>query len=220
MASTTDSTLISKLESSESTGIYSLFSEYLNPFFELILPKNSNKSTISKEHKSFIRSLAKNFLSFLNRVLSILPKRLSEPSKFGGERYDQLAQEFFDVYGLCLDCLDVVSSQLACKPYSVHAQRVRMVHCFVAWGRYKDAEAECFRVLDSLKGIDVIAKSVKSQRWLLPDVEKWGGDKDFALLIVEIVVTLVKCTSLGQRKDSGDYRRVLSLLKEANPWVR
>lgn len=95
-----------------------------------------------------------------------------------------------------------------------------MVHCFVAWGRYKDAEAECFRVLDSLKGIDVIAKSVKSQRWLLPDVEKWGGDKDFALLIVEIVVTLVKCTSLGQRKDSGDYRRVLSLLKEADPWVR
>ncbi|KAJ7968102.1 separase [Quillaja saponaria] len=218
MATATETSLISKLEASNSKGIYCLYSDYLRPFTDLSNPKKPKKSTKPHEDQSSIRSLAKKFLSFLNRTLSILPKRLPEVSKSGGD--EDLALELFEIYKLCLDCLDMVSSQLACKPYSVDVQRVRMVHCLEAWGRYKDAEVEGLRVLERLRAISFSSKSVKNVGKFVPDVDKGGGDKEFAFLVVEIVATLVKCTALGQSQEGGDYDRVLILLEEVRPWFR
>jgi separase len=213
MASAAESSLISKLEFSESAGIYHLLSDYLHPFSDL---RNPNKPKRSNDN-SLIRPLAKKFLPFLNRTLSILPKRLSDPQKLN----DQFAHELFDIYRLCLDCLETVSSQLSCKPYSVQVQRVRMVHCMEAWGWYGDAEAEGFRVLESFKGIDCgVKKSLKSEGKHVPDVENGGDDKEFGSLVVEVVVTLVKCVAVGQSKDGGVYGRVLSLVEEVHPWFR
>lgn len=96
-----------------------------------------------------------------------------------------------------------------------------MVHCMVACGRYGDAEDEGFRVLESFKGINFgVKKSAKSAGKFVPDVEGGGSDKEFAFLVVELVVTLVKCAAMGQIKDDEVYRRVLVLTEEVRPWFR
>ena len=215
-----EDSLISKLESSDSRGLLSLFSDFLQPFSDLTNLKKTKRSTKPKDDpKTLARSLAKKFLPFLNRALGILPKRLSDSSKLGGG--EQLAFEFFEIYRLCLDCLGSVSSQLLCKPYSVHVQRIRMVHCLEAWGRWKDAEAGCFWVLERFREIDFGAKAVKSERnCLLPNAEKAGDDKEFGCLVVEVAVTLVKCVSMSQGKDGDDYRTVIRLVEELRPWFR
>ncbi|KAI6704259.1 hypothetical protein NL676_013395 [Syzygium grande] len=99
-----------------------------------------------QQQQSSIRSLAKQYLSFLNRSLSLLPKLLLAP------RPDQ--SRLFESYGLCLDCLESLYSQLARKPYSVHVQRLRYVHCFESCGLYADAASDGFRLLESLRGFD------------------------------------------------------------------
>ncbi|KAL5564053.1 hypothetical protein UlMin_033800 [Ulmus minor] len=208
-----ETSLLSKLESSDCRGTFSLFSDHLRPLSDLISPKKNKKSAAkSKEADHLLRSLAKTFISFINGALSILPKRLDEPSKLNSDQ--QLALELFNSYRLCLDCLDLVSSQLACKPYSVHFQRMRMVYCLEAWSRFDEAETECLNVLEAINS------SAKSIRKFLPDVDKGSAGNGLGLLVVEIVVKLVKCASMGQRKDGDYYRRVIGLVEEAGPWFR
>ena len=92
-----------------------------------------------------------------------------------------------------------------------------------AVGKYGDAEAEGFRVLESFRGMDFgvkVKKLAKSAGKFLPIVEKCGGDKEFALLIVEVVATLVKCAAMGQSKDGEVYRRAIGLVEEVRPWFR
>lgn len=223
MASTTEASLLSKLETSDSQGIFSVFSQYLRPFSDLNNPKKAKRATAKSkaaDHQSTVRSLAKTFLPFINRALSVLPKRLADPSKLGGEQSAAAAEELFDVYRLCLDCLGSLASQLSCKPYSVHVQKVRMLHCLEAWGRCKEAEAEGFGILGELKAIDAGGKLVKCEGRFLPDLEKWRGDKEFVFLVVEIAVTVVKCVSMSRSKDGGDYRKLLRLVEEIRPWFR
>ncbi|KAI9087156.1 hypothetical protein K1719_030791 [Acacia pycnantha] len=218
MASASESSLISKLESSDCVGISPLFSDYLHPFEDLRKPKGTKKSAKANEDQSLVRSLAKKYLSFLNRCLSILPKRLLELSKSGGG--GDLAHELFEVYQLCLDCLDSVASQLACKPYSVELMRLRMMHCLEACGRYEESETEGFRILERIRFTGYASKSVRMKNKLLPEVDKGCEDKDFCVLVVETTVTLVKCAAMGRSQDGGYYMRVLDLVEEARPWLR
>ncbi|KAF8019982.1 hypothetical protein BT93_G0618 [Corymbia citriodora subsp. variegata] len=216
------SALLSKLEASLTSDspedIHSLFSDHLRPFSDLLAAKPKKPSKHSgcgghQQQQSVVRSLAKQYLSFLNRSLSLLPKLLSAP------RPDQ--SRLFETYGLCLDCLDSLSSQLACKPYSVHVQRLRYVHCFESCGLYADAVGEGFRVLESLRGLDFGGGSgrAKVKGGLLPPlVKKASEDREFAVLVVELVVTIVKCVAMGQSKDAGDYSKVLGLVDEVQPW--
>lgn len=96
-----------------------------------------------------------------------------------------------------------------------------MVHCLDAWGRWKEAEVECWGVLESLKGVNFGSKSAKLERSLLPGVGKGNADKELGVLIVEIVVTLVKCAAMDRSKCScEEYRTVLRLVEEARPWFR
>ncbi|KAF3975524.1 hypothetical protein CMV_001236 [Castanea mollissima] len=210
MSSATESSLLSKLESSSPSTtetLFPLFSNYLHPFSDLT------------NHQ--IRPLAKQFLPFLNRALSLLPKRLSSSDPHSSN--DRFALDLLNIYQLCLTCLDSLSSQLSCKPYSVHVQRVRLLHCMEGLGRYRDAEAEGFRVLESFRGMDFgvkVKKSANSAGKFVPDVAKSGGDKEFALLVVEVVATMVKCAAMGRRKDEEVYRRVIDLVEEVRPWFR
>ncbi|KAM1120304.1 hypothetical protein ACFX14_044502 [Malus domestica] len=129
-------------------------------------PPKNQKSTKSQTHQT-LRSLAKKFLPFLNRALSLLPKRLADPSKLD----DEVALELSDIYRLCLYCLTAVSPVLSASPCSFHSQRVKMVSCLVACGRYEDAESEGFRILESLKAIEFESKKlVKWDRRFVPDV--------------------------------------------------
>ncbi|XP_052179939.1 separase isoform X3 [Diospyros lotus] len=214
-----DADLIAKLESSDLRHILQLFSDHLRPFYDLLSVTAPRKPQKSKKPPTAVRSLAKRFVPFLNRALSVIPKRLSANPKLDEESGLQL----FGAYKLCLNCLECVSSQLSCKPYSVDIQRVRLVHCFEAWGRYRDAETEGFSILESLRGIEIGgkgAKTVKKNSRYLPDSGKENVDNDFSFLVVELVVTLVKCVSSYQSKNEGDYRRVLVLVDEVTPWLR
>ncbi|KAI7988715.1 Separase [Camellia lanceoleosa] len=119
MDSDAESSLISKLQSSDLHHFHHLFFDYLRPFTDLTTttkPKRSKKpsNATAKDHQSFLRSLSKKFLSFLNRSLSLIPKCLSETPKLD----PQFALQLFTTYKLCLNCLQLISSQLSCKPYS------------------------------------------------------------------------------------------------------
>lgn len=219
MAADTESSLISTLESSDSGGIFPLFSDYLKPFLDLRKPKGTKKSAKANEDQTLVRSLAKKFVPFLNRCFSILPKRLSELSNSGGGGGD-LALELFEVYKLCLDCLEAVSSQLACKPHSIELMRVRMIHSMEACGRYEDAETVSLGILERIRFTGYASKSVKMKNKFLPDVNKGGDDKDFSLLVVENVSTLLKCVAMGRSQEAVHFRRVLDLMEEVRPWFR
>ncbi|KAF7803655.1 separase isoform X2 [Senna tora] len=219
MASTTEPSLISNLESSDCRGIFPLFSEYLKPFQDLRKSKGTKKSAKANDDQTLIRSLAKKFLPFLNRCLSILPKRLSEVAESGGGGKD-VDLELFEVYRLCLDCLNVVASQLACKPYSVELMRVRMMRCLEACGRYEDAEIEGLGILERIRLTGYASKSVKMKNKFLPQVDKGGGDQDFCLLVVENVVMLVKCAAMGRSQEGVHFSRVLDLVEEVRSWFR
>ncbi|XP_061337166.1 separase [Gastrolobium bilobum] len=208
MASPTESSsLISKLQSSDSTGIYALVYDYLRPFADLNPTKKTNND------QTLIRSLAKRFLPFLSTSFSILPKRVLEVSKSNNA---VLVDELFKIYRLCLDCLDTVVSQLDCKPFMVEFQRVQLMHCFESCGRVEDAEAEGFGILQKLGTV-----KRKGKGKILPETDKGSvDDKNLCSLVVEIVVNLVKCAATGLGKEDGHFRRVLHLVDEVRPWLR
>lgn len=206
------SSLLSKLESSpDLENIHTLISNHLLPFTSTLTKKSPK---LTKTLTDNTRALAKQFLPFLNRSLSLLPKRLLAQSpkldpKFVGE--------LFDTYILCLNCLDSLSSQLSGKPYSVHLQRVRLVHCYLFWERYCDADSEGVSLLGSLCKIG----GGGNRNEYVPDLKGENGkDHEFAWLVVEIVVSLVKCVAMSQSKVESDYRRLLVMINEITPWFR
>ncbi|XP_040366322.1 separase isoform X3 [Rosa chinensis] len=209
-ATETSETLLSKLESADSAAIHRLISDYLNPFADL------HKKKTSTDHQTLQRSLAKKFTPFLNRALAILPKRLADPSKLDAK----FAPELFDIYRLCLDSMDAVSSQFSGKPYKFHIQRIRLVYAFEAWGRHQDAEFEALRVLKSFKAIELGTKPVNLDRRFVPGVEQGGCDKEFGALLGEVVWMLAKCASLIQSKEAEVYERLLCMVEELGPWFR
>ena len=140
-ASPSKSSLISKLQSSDSPGIHTLVSDDLRPLSDLKPTKKSNPD------QTLIRSLAKRFLSFLKASLSILPKWFPEVSKSNNVVY---LLELLRVYKLCLYCLDAVASQLASKPFSIEFQRLRLIHCLESCGLFDEAQLEGLGVLEKL----------------------------------------------------------------------
>ncbi|XP_071716106.1 separase [Rutidosis leptorrhynchoides] len=214
----TESSLLSKLEpSADLSSIHHLFSSYLQPFSPIIQnPKKRSKSTkIDAETTTTIRSLAKQFLSFITRSLTLIPKRLNETPKLDPEH----ALELFETYALCISCLEAVSSQLSCKPYHVQIQRVRLIHCYEYWGRYNDAQNEGLSVLEFIGNMSG-KRNGKIVERVVPELGKENGDKDVALLVFEVVVSLVKCAANARSKKEEDYRRVLTMVDEIEPWLR
>ncbi|KAL2324767.1 hypothetical protein Fmac_023825 [Flemingia macrophylla] len=206
MASPSESSLITKLHSSDTGGIHALVSDYLRPLADL---KPSKKPTAHDQ--TLIRSLAKRFLSFLNASLSILPKRLPELSKSTDAVVS--LHELLLVYRLCLRCLDAVSSQLASRPFSVEFQRLRFAHCLESCALLHEAEAEAFAVLEKLR-------SPKRKDKLLPQIDKGDRDsEDLCRLVVEIVACLVRCAAAGLAKEDDHFRKVLQLVDEVTPWL-
>ncbi|CAH9139462.1 unnamed protein product [Cuscuta epithymum] len=197
---------------------YEGFNQYLYEFSSIAEARNSSKST---ENFSAIRALTKRFLPFLNKALSLLPKRLSETSKISEES----ALNLLKIYRLCLCRLDLVSSQLDAKPYSVQIQKLRFIRCLEAWKMYEEAEREAFLVLDNLRG-DCHFKgtgsksSVSERRALLPPLNGANVDQEYAWMVLDVAITFVRCALMKQSKDTTDYNRILNLVNEASPWFK
>ncbi|KAG4946681.1 hypothetical protein JHK87_042688 [Glycine soja] len=194
-ASPSESSLISKLQSSDSPGIHALVSDYLHPLSDLKPTKKSNPD------QTLIRSLAKCFLSFLNASLSILPKWFLEVSKSNNV---VSLLELLRVYKICLDCLDVVASQLGSKPFFVEFQRLRLIHCLESCGLFDEAQ---------LEGLGVLEKPPPA-KWkgkLLPEIDKGSGEgKELCSLFVDIVVSLLRCAAVGLAKEDAHFRKVMT----------
>ncbi|KAK6156938.1 hypothetical protein DH2020_011186 [Rehmannia glutinosa] len=226
----TESTILSKLQLSiDLSGIHRLVTAQLHPFTPLFKPSTTTTTTTRKPVKSAkskppdnppsTRHLAKQFLSFIHKSISLIPKRLSESPKISQDS----AMELFDSYRLCLDCLDLIAPELAGKPHSVKVQRIRYIHCLEQWELYKEAEAEGFAVLESLSEIvrgGLKGKLRKSKARLVPELNQENVDQEVAAVILEIVVTLVKCASKRRSKVDADYWRVISLVNESEPWFK
>ncbi|RID78478.1 hypothetical protein BRARA_A01307 [Brassica rapa] len=201
MTSSDDVRLLSLIESSHAGDVFASVSDYLRLFSTL-------QSTSRKGDPALnLRSLGKQFLPFLNKSISILPKRLSNPD----EEYRDSARDLFRAYELCLDCLESFSAQLACKPHTVQLQRLRMVYCLDAWGFHESVSTQAFKVLEKLRG-----SGVKSR--LLPEVK--DGEAELAMVVVEAVTAIFKAVAMSQQRDDKMYRKVVLLLGEVRAWFR
>ncbi|KAI3912246.1 hypothetical protein MKW98_012057 [Papaver atlanticum] len=236
-SSTTEQTLITRLETSDYKNLYQSVLDYLLPFSDFIsLDEEHHAKDIKKSQKNntkkinndstdplLIRPLAKQFLSFLSRALKILPNQLSVKSNGGGVDKDkELAVEFFDIYRLCLNCLSCVSSCLEGKPFSIQFQRMRLVRCLEVWERYEEAQFEGFYILECLRGSSSgVVKGKKIEERFIPDLgSNEKGDPELANLILEVDVSLVKCAYLSQSKNQTVFQRVLAVVDQAAPWYR
>ncbi|KAL6545762.1 hypothetical protein OROGR_009636 [Orobanche gracilis] len=223
----TEDTIISKLQSGTNiTGLHRLFSAHLSPFTPFfkastVAAKKPMKISKSKPPDILpsIRHLAKRFLSFIHKSLSLLPKRLTETPQIPLDS----AMELFHSYRLSLDCLDLIAPELAGKPHSVQVQRIRYIHCLEYWEFYEEAESEGFVVLENLHEIvrgGSKDKFRKSKAQLVPELNKESVNQEVAAIIIEIIVTLVKCASKKRSKVDADYWRVISLVNDSEPWFR
>uniref|UniRef100_A0A7N0RG04 separase n=1 Tax=Kalanchoe fedtschenkoi TaxID=63787 RepID=A0A7N0RG04_KALFE len=214
----TDSLLVSKIEASEFTNIYALFASHLRPFADVANPKPAKKPSKSRataaSDETTIRAVAKRFLPFLNRSLTLIPKRLSTDPKPDADA----AGELLKAYELCLSCLEAVACQLSCKPWFVYAQRGRMMRCLEGCGRYGDAEEEGFWLLRKIGGLDGVVGMLN--RRCVPGLGSGGVDSELAMLVVDIVVTIVKCVCLRESREEESYKRVLQLVGESGMWFR
>ncbi|XP_048596928.1 separase-like isoform X3 [Brassica napus] len=199
MTSSDDVRLLSLIESSHAGDVFASVSDYLRPFSTL-------QSTSRKGDPALnLRSLGKQFLPFLNKSISLLPKRLSNPD----EESRDSARDLFRAYELCLDCLESFSAQLACKPHTVQLQRLRMVYCLDAWGFHESVNTQAFKVLEKLRG---------SSSRLLPEVK--DGEAELAMVVVEAVTAIFKAVAMSQQRDDKMYRKVVLLLDEVRAWFR
>ncbi|CAH8360120.1 unnamed protein product [Eruca vesicaria subsp. sativa] len=211
MTSPDDVRLLSLIESSSSHAggdIFPSFSDYLKPFTTLQSTSRKKDPTLT------LRSLGKQFLPFLNKSISILPKRLSTPAANPDTQSRESARDLFRAYELCLDCLESFSAQLACKPHTVQLQRLRMIYCLDNWGFYESVNTQAFKVLEKLRG-----SSVKSRLLLLPEVKE--GEAELAMVLVEAVTVIFKAVGMmSQQGDDKMYRKVVVLVGEVRDWLR
>ncbi|KAK8567876.1 hypothetical protein V6N12_006446 [Hibiscus sabdariffa] len=207
MATPTESSILSDLQTAgDSKIINSLVSDYLRPISSLANSKNK------KPDEAAVRSLAKQFLSFISKSFPIIYKRVYIQNPNEQERAS--LSDFFDTYRLCITCLEFISSQIAGGAYLVQIQRLKLVYCLYCWGWYDDGESEALRVLERLRG------GTKSKGKFVPGIDVAAGDSKFGSIVVEAVASVVKNVAMGHSKDSRKYERVLALVEQVRPWCR
>lgn len=83
---------------------------------------------------------------------------------------------------------------------------------------YREAETEGFSVLESFTGFlrgGQKGKPRKLKGQLVPELNEESIDRELNILILEIVVTLVKCSAKRRSKEDADYWRVIALVNES-----
>ncbi|XWS62549.1 hypothetical protein CRYUN_Cryun06bG0020800 [Craigia yunnanensis] len=209
MSPPTEISLLSDIQTSDdSERLHSLVSDYLRPICTLA----NSKKTSKKSEQTTVRLLAKQLLSFLSKSFPIIYNRLYIQNP--NQQQQTSLYSFFEIYRLCMTCIEFISSQLAGGPHLVQIQRLKLVYCLQAWGRYDEGESEAFKVLERLRG------KADSEGKFVPNNDVGGGDSKFGSILVEAVASVVKTIAMGQSKDCGKYERVLALLEQVRPWCK
>ena len=100
---------------------------------------------------------------------------------------------------------------MASKPFSVKFQRLRLIHCLESCGLFDEAQLEGVGVLEKLP-------PTKRKGKLLLEIDKGNGEgKELCSLVVDIVVSLLRCVAAGLAKEDAHFRKVLQLVEEVNP---
>nr|GEW63726.1 hypothetical protein [Tanacetum cinerariifolium] len=85
-------------------------------------------------------------------------------------------------------------------------QRARLIHCNEYWGKYNEVKTQGIYVLRFIR--ELYSGTRKGGAL---ELGKENRDKDLAMLIVEVVMTIVKCVGNARCKDEAD---VVELCKE------
>ncbi|CAO2040534.1 unnamed protein product [Urochloa humidicola] len=227
--------LLAALSSPSShAGLHSRFGAYLQPFSPYKPTPNPNPKPppkrATKQTKqppppdaATLRPLAKRFLPFIARALQLLPP-LVRASPGSGDAGGGGPDELLEIYGLLLDCLEVISPCLAGKPYSVLLQRGRYVCLLESRGDPARASAEASAALHALRSSLCPPTTSTDSDILLPNpgsVGDAGRDPEVAILGVELTVCLANLAgkAKGKVKEAAPYERVLSLVKQLQPWL-
>nr|CAB3451207.1 unnamed protein product [Digitaria exilis] len=226
---------------SSHAGLHSRCAAYLQPFAPYLRAANPNPKPppkrATKQSKpppppdaATLRPLAKRFLPFIARGLQLLPP-LIRASPASGDAGGGGPGELLEIYGLLLDCLEVISPCLEGKPYSVLLQRGRFVCSLESRGHLARANVEATAALDALRSLlSPPTTSTKSRRGaasvatvLLPDPGSAGDagrDPEVTTLAVELTVCLANCASKGKVMEAAPYERLLILVEQLQPWLR
>ncbi|CAN6476418.1 unnamed protein product [Victoria cruziana] len=214
--------LICLLEKLETDGIRRDFAVFFQPLLQCQAKKKS-RTTAKRAGPAVedrqIHALAKQFLPTLSRLLKLCPNLLSSPSTDVDARSRALV--IFEIFEMTLDCFDCVSRYLDGKPFQIDLQRYRLVRRLEAWKFHDTAKEQCFLILGRLRyrvfscEIEPIEEDTPS---LLPD-KAATCDPELALLVVETVASIVRCTFKSKCSEIKEYEKILTLIEQVWPWL-
>nr|GEV65846.1 hypothetical protein [Tanacetum cinerariifolium] len=107
----------------------------------------------------------------------------------------------------------------------MQVRRARLIHCYEYWGKYNEAKTQGIYVLRFIREL-----YSGTRKGGVPELGKENKDKDLAMLIVEVVVTIVKCVANARCEDEADVvdmvfdleprLRVCYVVDEIKSWLR
>jgi separase len=237
MDATASSLLASLQQGADYRGLYSRFSSYLQPFSDLValdfrdpsIKKKPTPRRKTSQSSAIVRPLAKRFLSFICKALSLLPTLVRETSN--GDRIEERDNELLGIYALILDCLGCLLPVLDGEPYMLHLHRGVFLRRLVATGKYEKAEFEAVVLLEDLVSALVPDGKVSGSRKgkgtvaepqiLLPDPQVVDGDHTgITTLVIDIIASLCDCAFNSKSKRPEAYMRILALVEQVQPWIR
>ncbi|KAJ3694888.1 hypothetical protein LUZ60_000265 [Juncus effusus] len=216
-----DSTASFLLESLQSKtlahDLYTQFSNYLKPITSLKqkhLPAGSDP----------IRPLAKKFLSFLCKLVSLLRSLLHKKPNCGANQERERDETLLVIFKLTIDCINSLSPCLVGKSYEVHLIRVSFVSCLETCEKYEQAEKEAALVLKDLVSVLVPAKTAVTDldaKWTVPDPKTVGSnDSEITTMFMKIIVCFANCAYKTKSKSFDCYRRIIKLVEQVQPWIQ
>ncbi|XP_024524696.1 separase [Selaginella moellendorffii] len=184
----------------------------------------------SKESEGHAR--AKRVVPFLGRLLKLCSAELKKIPAEGDTMGYQRGGDLFGVVGVALESLDSLRPWLASGIIEIELQRYGFVRRLVSWKRYREAAAECRKILASLNArVFSLAKDEKarknaknsknqSDKLVLP-TPKSSEDMVPGLpaLVVGVATDLILYTVESGERDIDVLESLARLPRQLEPWL-
>ncbi|KAJ3678269.1 hypothetical protein LUZ60_002072 [Juncus effusus] len=213
---------VSGLESKTLTSdLHTQFSNFLKPITELKRKKPPAGSP------SILR-LTQIFISFLNKTATLLYSLLRN-RKGAANQERERDETLLAIYKLTIDCIGSLSPFIAGEAYKVHSARVSFVSCLETCEKYEQAEYEAALVLKDLISVLAPARTAGSKnsctdldaKWKIPDPKAVGRtDSEITRMFRRIIVCFANCAFKTKSKSCEDYKRIVKLVDQVQPWIQ